>query len=125
MRVVWYQKGFPTLHDTAVVPVEPSTYLASPRPASASLAQHIVAVLQELLVQLLHLSAARNVPFKKYLETGMAVEDLRNASFAASLVPGETSEEFRRNLLSIAKKANLHDRYRTDAGLDATEVEHS
>ena len=51
MRVVWYQKGFPTLHDTAVVPVEPSTYLASPRPASASLAQHIVAVLQELLVQ--------------------------------------------------------------------------
>jgi len=74
--------------------------------------------LQELLVQLLHLSAARNVPFKKYLETGMAVEDLRNASFAATLVPGETSEEFRRNLLSIAKKANFHDRYRTDAGLD-------
>ena len=81
--------------------------------------------LQELLVQLLHLSAARNVPFKKYLETGQAVEDLRNASFAASLVPGETSEEFRRNLLSIAKKANLHDRYRTDAGLDGTEGEHS
>jgi len=79
--------------------------------------------LQELLVQLLHLSTTRNVSFKKYLETGMAVEDLRNASFAATLVPGETSEEFRRNLLSIAKKANLHDRYKTDAGLDDTEVQ--
>jgi hypothetical protein len=79
--------------------------------------------LQDIVIELLHLSASRGVPFGKYLSSGMAVEDLRNASFAATLVPGETNEEFRQNLLLIAKKANLHDRYRTDAGLDDTEVE--
>ena len=51
MRVVWYQKGFPALHDTAVMHVQPSACIPPTRPPSASLAQQIVALLEELLVQ--------------------------------------------------------------------------
>ena len=51
MRVVWYQKGFPTMHNTAVMQVQPRACIPPMRPPSASLAQHIVALLEELLVQ--------------------------------------------------------------------------
>src|SRR5260370_35383885 len=51
MRIVWYQKGFPAMHDTAVMPVQPSACIPPPRPPSASLAQQIVTLLEELLVQ--------------------------------------------------------------------------
>src|SRR2546423_15202160 len=51
MRVVWYQKGFPAMYDTAVMHVQPSACIPPTRPPSASLAQQIVALLEELLVQ--------------------------------------------------------------------------
>src|SRR6266496_1892457 len=51
MRVVWYQKGFPAMHDTAVMHVQPSAGIPPTRAPSASLAQQIVALLEELLVQ--------------------------------------------------------------------------
>src|SRR5437764_6022280 len=51
MRVVWNQKGFPAMHDTAVMHVQPSACIPPTRPPSASLAQQIVALLEELLVQ--------------------------------------------------------------------------
>jgi hypothetical protein len=77
--------------------------------------------LQDVIIELLHLSAARGVPFGKYLSSGMAVEDLRDAAFCKTLIVGD-GQDFRTNLLATAKKANLHDRYRTDAGLDVTGV---
>src|SRR5205807_9370948 len=43
--------GFPALHDTAVMPVQPSACIPPTRPPSASLAKPIVAMLEELLVQ--------------------------------------------------------------------------
>src|SRR2546422_2491149 len=51
MRVVWYQKGFPAMHDTAVMHVQPSACIPPTKPPSASLAQQIVALLEEVLVQ--------------------------------------------------------------------------
>jgi len=78
--------------------------------------------LQDIIVELLHLSASRGLPFNKYLSSGMAVEDLRDAAFCKTLIVGD-GQDFRTNLLATAKKANLHDRYRTDAGLDVTGVE--
>jgi Transposase DDE domain len=51
MKVVWYQKGFPAMHDTALMAVQPSACIPPTRLPSASLAQQIVALLEELLVQ--------------------------------------------------------------------------
>jgi hypothetical protein len=51
MRIVWYQKGFPAMHDTALMPVQPSACIPPPRPPSTSVAQQIVTLLEELLVE--------------------------------------------------------------------------
>ena len=80
--------------------------------------------LQDVIIELLHLSASRGVAFGKYLSSGMAVEDLRDCAFAKTVVLGD-GEDFRRNLLMTAQKSNLHDRYRRDAGLDVSGVEDS
>ncbi len=112
-------------HETSE-PIHPSVVVESYNGGPTGPVRIVIApdhpALQSLLTELLSLASSRDMSFDQYLKS-QAIQDLRDCLFCKTLIVGD-GEIFRENLLGQVKKANLHDRYRVDAGFDPRSVEH-
>src|SRR4029077_2445554 len=78
--------------------------------------------LQSFFVELAGMAAARGVSFQDYFMTNACIEDLRDTTFAKTLVSGD-GQDFRSNLLTQTRKANAHDRMLQNTGLERGTLE--